>query len=136
PEFFNSLRQRGYRDSVFALLIVVLGAGVTVLVSRPAHLTRARAAGLYTGAMTNTPALAATRELLRDHGRAAGLSPEQLRAASDEPVVAYSIAYPIGVVTMLVGFAVTRRLRKPAMEPLPEGPEIRVRDFAVTNPAA
>jgi len=59
PEFFRSLRERGYRDSAFALVIVVLGAGVTLLVSRPAHLTRPRVAGLYTGAMTNTPALAA-----------------------------------------------------------------------------
>jgi len=135
PEFFNSLRERGYRDSVFALAIVVLGAGVTVLVSRPAHLTRARAAGLYTGAMTNTPALAATRELLRERGRSAGLSPEQLRAASDEPVVAYSIAYPIGVIGVLVSFAVLRRRWKPGMEPPAEGAEIRARDFAVMNPA-
>jgi len=135
PEFFASLRQRGYRDSVFALLIVVLGAGMTVLVSRPAHLTRAHAAGLYTGAMTNTPALAATRELLRQRGRAAGLSPEQLRAASDEPVVAYSIAYPIGVIGVLVAFAVLRRRWKPAMEPANEGAEIRTQDFAVMNPA-
>ncbi len=135
PEFFNSLRERGYRDSVFALAIVVLGAGVTVLVSRPAHLTRARAAGLYTGAMTNTPALAATRELLRERGRSAGLSPEQLRAASDEPVVAYSIAYPMGVIGVLVSFAVLRRRWKPAMEPPAEGAEICARDFAVMNPA-
>ncbi|HXP45914.1 MAG TPA: TrkA C-terminal domain-containing protein, partial [Terriglobales bacterium] len=135
PEFFNSLRERGYRDSVFALAIVVLGAGVTVLVSRPAHLTRARAAGLYTGAMTNTPALAATRELLRERGRSAGLSPEQLRATSDEPVVAYSIAYPIGVIGVLVSFAVLRRRWKPEMEPPAEAAEIRVRDFAVMNPA-
>jgi len=135
PEFFRSLRQRGYRDSLFALLVVVLGAGVAVLVSRPAHLTRARAAGLYTGAMTNTPALAATRELLRDRVRAAGLSPEQLRAASDEPVVAYSIAYPIGVIGVLVSFAVLRRRWKPGMEPANEGAEIRTQDFAVMNPA-
>jgi putative transport protein len=135
PEFFNSLRERGYRDSVFALAIVVLGAGVTLLVSRPAHLTRARAAGLYTGAMTNTPALAAARELLRERGRSAGLSPEQLRAASDEPVVAYSIAYPIGVIGVLVSFAVLRRRWKPGMEPPSESAEIRVRDFAVMNPA-
>ncbi|MFI5110229.1 MAG: hypothetical protein ACHP78_15495 [Terriglobales bacterium] len=135
PEFFNSLRQRGYRDSVFALAIVVLGAGVTLVVSRPAHLTRARAAGLYTGAMTNTPALAAARELLRERGRSAGLSPEQLRAASDEPVVAYSIAYPMGVIGVLVSFAVLRRRWKPGMEPPAEGAEIRARDFAVMNPA-
>jgi len=135
PEFFNSLRQRGYRDSVFALLIVVLGAGVTVLVSRPAHLTRARAAGLYTGAMTNTPALAATRELLRERGRTAGLAPEQLRATSDEPVAAYSIAYPIGVIGVLVSFAVLRRRWEPGMNPVAEGTEIRTQDFAVINPA-
>jgi len=135
PEFFNSLRQRGYRNSVFALLIVVLGAGVTVLVSRPAHLTRARAAGLYTGAMTNTPALAATRELLRERGRTAGLAPEQLRAASDEPVAAYSIAYPIGVIGVLVSFAVLRRRWEPGMNPVAEGTEIRTQDFAVINPA-
>ncbi len=135
PEFFNSLRERGYRDSVFALVIVVLGAGVTLVVSRPAYLTRARAAGLYTGAMTNTPALAAARELLHQRGRSAGLSPEQLRVASDEPVVAYSIAYPMGVIGVLLSFAVLRRLWRPEMEPPAEGPEIRVRNFAVMNPA-
>jgi putative transport protein len=135
PEFFRSLRERGYRDSVFALVIVVLGAGLTVLLSRPAHLTRPRAAGLYTGAMTNTPALAAARELLRERGRAAGLSPEQLRAVSDEPVVAYSIAYPMGVIGVLVSFAVLRRRWKPNMEPPVESAEIHVRDFAVMNPA-
>jgi putative transport protein len=135
PAFFKSLREQGYRTPVFALIIVVLGAGVTVLVSRPAHLTRPRVAGLYAGAMTNTPALAAARELLRERGRAAGLSPEQLRADSDQPVVAYSIAYPMGVIGVLISFAVLRRRWKPKMEPPAEGPEIRVRDFEVMNPA-
>ncbi len=135
PEFFNSLRKRGYRDIVFALLIVILGAGLTAMVSRPAHLTGPRRAGLYTGAMTNTPALAAVRELLGERGRAAGLSPEQLRAISDEPVVAYSLAYPIGVIGVLVSFAVLRRWWKPDMEPVADGPEIRVRNFEVINPA-
>lgn len=135
PEFFKSLRQQGYRITVFALIMVVLGAGVTVLAARPAHLTRPRVAGLYAGAMTNTPALAAVRELLRERGRAAGLSPEQLRAVSDEPVVAYSIAYPVGVIGVLVSFALWRRLWKPDMQPLGDTPEIRVRDFEVINPA-
>jgi putative transport protein len=135
PEFFNSLRKGGYRQSLFALVIVALGAGVTLLVSRPMHLARPRAAGLYTGAMTNTPALAAVRELLAERGRAAGFSPEQLRAVSDEPVIAYSIAYPVGVIGVLVSFALWRRRWKPEMEPIAEGPEIRVRDFEVMNPA-
>ncbi len=134
PEFFKSLRQGGYRQSLFALLIVALGAGVTLLVSCPTHLARPRRAGLYTGAMTSTPALAAVRELLVDRCRAAGFSPEQLRAVSDEPVIAYSIAYPVGVIGVLLSFAVWRRRWKPEMEPLEEGPEIRVRNFEVINP--
>ena len=135
PEFFQSLRERGYRDAVFAVVIVVMGAGFTLLVMHPAHLTRAQAAGLYTGAMTNTPALAAARELLRERGKAAGLAPGQLHEASDELVVAYSIAYPVGVIGVLVLFAVMRRRWKPEMEPQAEAAEIRVRDFAVMNPA-
>ncbi len=135
PEFFNSLRERGYRYSVFALVMVALGAGATLLVSRPAHLTRARTAGLYTGAMTNTPALAAVREVLSERGRAAGLSPEQLHAVADEPVVGYSIAYQVGVVGVLISFALWRRWWKPEMKPVADGPEIRVRDFEVINPA-
>jgi putative transport protein len=135
PEFFQSLRERGYRDSVFALVMVILGAGVTVAISRPAHLTRARAAGVYTGAMTNTPALAAVRELLQQRGRAAGLAGEELRAVSEAPVVAYSVAYPIGVIGVLLLFAVLRRRWKPEMESAVEAAEIRARDFAVMNPA-
>jgi len=135
PEFFQSLRERGYRQSVFALIIVVFGAGMTLLVSRPAHLSRARAAGLYTGAMTNTPALAAARELLHQRGSSAGLSAEQLRSVSDEPVVGYSIAYPMGVIGVLLSFAVLRRYWKPKMEPPIEGSEIQAKDFAVMNPA-
>ncbi|MBV9087739.1 MAG: hypothetical protein JOY79_09660, partial [Acidobacteriaceae bacterium] len=131
PEFFKSLRHGGYRQSLFALLIVALGAGITLLVSRPMHLAAPWRAGLYTGAMTNTPALAAVRELLRERGHAAGLSPEQLRAVSDGPVVAYSIAYPVGVIGVLVSFAVWRRRWKPNMTPEAEGPEIHVRDFEV-----
>ena len=39
--------------------------------------------------MTNTPALAATRDLLRQRAAATGLTAEEIRPLSDEPVVAY-----------------------------------------------
>ncbi len=135
PEFFKSLRKQGSRTTVFALMIAVLGAATAIVVSRPLHLDHPSVAGLYTGAMTNTPALAAVRELLRERGRATGLPPEQLRSASDEPVIGYSIAYPVGVIGVLISFAVLRRLWKPNMEPSADNPEIHVRDFQVLNPA-
>jgi putative transport protein len=133
--FFESFRASGYRDILFALATVVLGAILTVGVSHALHLGPSRAAGLYTGAMTNTPALAAVRELLHGRGQSAGMTAEQIRALSDEPVVAYSLAYPIGVIGVLAAFAVARRLWKVKIAPPAPGTEIRVRDFAVMNPA-
>jgi len=50
-------------------------------------------------------------------------------------VIGYSIAYPVGVIGVLVSFAVLRRLWKPNMEPQGDNPEIHVRDFEVLNPA-
>jgi putative transport protein len=108
---------------------------LTFAVALPLHLSRPRVAGLYSGALTNTPALAAARELLRQRATSAGLTPEQVHVISDEPVVAYSIAYPLGVIGVLLAFALTRRLWKVKIEPPEQGSEIRARDFAVINPA-
>jgi putative transport protein len=135
PAFFASLRKSGCRDSLLALAICILGALLALLAAYPIHLSRPRAAGLYAGAMTNTPALAAARDLLRQRAAATGLTAEQIRSLSDEPVVAYSIAYPFGVIGVLLSFSISRRLWKVKIEPPEQGAEIRVRDFAVMNPA-
>jgi putative transport protein len=133
--FFDSFRKRGSRDNLFALGVVVFGAMLTVALSYPIHLPRSRTAGLFTGAMTNTPALAAARESINDRSRASGLLPEQIRSLMDEPVVSYSIAYPIGVIGVLISFAVMRRFWKVKITPPDDGPEISVRNFSVMNPA-
>ena len=134
PAFFASFRKQGYRDTVFALVIVVFGALLTLAISGPLHLGGARAAGLFTGAMTNTPALAAARERARDQARASGASPAEVELLGDEPVVAYSISYPLGVILVLIGFNLGRRLWRVQFGPAEEAPEIRVRDFVVCNP--
>ena len=133
--FFESFRVTGYRDILLTLAAVGLGAVLTVGLSHALRLGSSQAAGLYTGAMTNTPALAAVRELLHERAQAAGMSTEQVRILSDEPVVAYSLAYPIGVIGVLAGFAVARRLWKIKITPPPPGSDIQVRDYAVMNPA-
>jgi putative transport protein len=98
------------------------------------HLGGARAAGLFTGAMTNTPALAAARERAREQARATGAPEAEVVALGDEPVVAYSISYPLGVILVLIGFNLARRLWRVEFGPAEEAPEIRVRDFVVCNP--
>jgi putative transport protein len=135
PSFFDSFRKRGSRDAVFAFAVVAFGAVLTLALCYPAHISRPRAAGLFAGAMTNTPALAAARETLTHRAQAAGTPPDALRLLTDEPVVAYSIAYPLGVIGMLLSFALLRRIWKVKIVPPKEGSEIRLQNFSITNPS-
>lgn len=134
PALAGAFRRRGYRDSLFAAAVLVFGAGLTLAFSYFLSIPGARAAGLFCGALTNTPALAAARETLREIGGRNGLSADQLRVAAEQPVVAYSIAYPIGVIGVLLCFQFMRRLWRVESEPVEEAPEITVRDFVVRNP--
>ncbi len=134
PAFFASFRRQGYRDSLLSAGVLAFGACLTVLLSYALPLAAPRAAGLYCGALTNTPALAAARERIHDRAIERGLGEAQARAQADEPVVAYSIAYPVGVIGVLLCFQVFRRVWKAEFGPGEEAPEILVRDFRVTNP--
>ena len=134
PAFFASFRRQGYRDSLLAAGVLVFGASLAVLLSHLVPLAAPRAAGLYCGALTNTPALAAARERIHDRAVEQGLGQEQARAKADEPVIAYSIAYPIGVIGVLLCFQAFRRVWRTDLKPGDEAPEILVRDFRVTNP--
>lgn len=122
PAFFASFHKQGYRYAALAAGAVCLGAALTLLFARLLSLPPERAAGLFTGALTNTPALAAVRERLTDS------------ALQRSSVVAYSIAYPIGVIGVLLCFHLARLIGRPRMQPREEAAEILVRDFAVTNP--
>jgi putative transport protein len=102
PGFVASLRQRGLRNNLFIGGILVVAAGITLLIRWALGLNGAQTAGLYAGSLTNTPALAAVIEQLRRIG-----ANEAQRA---EPVVGYSVAYPVGVLGMILAIYLTRRL--------------------------
>lgn len=102
--FFATLRRQGLRDAGF-----VAGAlGFAALLASAAFvglgLSPGLAAGLYAGSLTNTPALAGILEYLRGAGD--GPTREQLLA---EPVVAYSVAYPVGVIGVLLAITLVER---------------------------
>jgi putative transport protein len=134
PALVQTIRQRGYRDSVFAGAILVFGAGLAYAASWILKLTGAGAAGLFCGAFTNTPALAAARETVRELAGKSGMGADQIKALADQPVVSYSIAYPVGVVGVLLTFQLLRKLwRVKPVENVNARP-IEVRDFVVRNP--
>jgi putative transport protein len=107
PGFFAALRRKGLRDNLFALGILFAAGAVVALASLLFKLGSPRAAGLFAGALTNTPALAGVLESLKS------IAPKDLlERILVEPVVAYSVAYPIGVIGMLLAIGLFERLWK------------------------
>jgi putative transport protein len=105
--FFASFRQKGLRDNLFILGMLVAGAAITGLLQRLLGLRPAIAAGMFAGSFTNTPALAAVIDYLKAHAPAA--LREQLLA---EPVVGYSITYPMGVIGVILAIYAAQRIWK------------------------
>jgi putative transport protein len=86
-EFFRDLR-RQLSLMGGAVVILVAAALATVAVGRLLGISSAMGAGIFSGALTSTPALAAATAGAR---------------GSQEPAVGYALAYPVGVtVTILV----------------------------------
>lgn len=102
PGFIASFRRRGLRNNLFVGGIIVVAAGIAVVLRTILGLNSAQTAGLFAGSLTNTPALAAVIEQLSQRG-----ADEALRA---EPVVGYSVAYPVGVLGMILAIYLTRQL--------------------------
>jgi putative transport protein len=134
PALAAAFRSRGYRDSLLAVGVLAFGAALTLALSYSLSLSSPRAAGLFCGALTNTPALAAARETVREVATKQGLPLQRVRALADQPVVSYGIAYPIGVIGVLVCLQLMRKLWRVTPQPVEEAPEIVVRNYVVSNP--
>ena len=106
PAFFASFRRHGFRDVYFALFTVLLSAalayGIGVWLGFDASLT----GGLYAGASTNTPALAGLLDAIQKAGADAGA----VEVASKQAVVGYSLAYPMGVIGVMLALVLLQRM--------------------------
>jgi len=121
PAFQNPFRKSGYRDNVFCIAMLLTGAGVAFAVAVWRSLSGPTLAGLFSGALTNAPALAAAQEALRGN-------------PSDEPVIAFGIAYPFGVLGVMLSFQLYRTLFRIKPAKAEPAEPIEVRDFVVQNP--
>ncbi len=128
PGFFRAWRAAGKRASALVLVALVAGATISFLGGKLLGLDSGFIAGIFTGALTNTPALAAVTERL------------QGTALASHPAVAYSLTYPIGVLGALLLFRLMARMNSKTLRK-----EIDERDggaltllasgnFCITNP--
>lgn len=99
PQFFHVLRN--YRGAVVLVAgVLAAAAGVAVGLGHLFGLPGPIVSGLYAGALTNTPALAASIEAL----------------GSDEPTVGYSVTYLGGVLGMVAAVALLGVAKLPRAE--------------------
>jgi putative transport protein len=102
PGFFASLRRRGLRDNGLAVGVMALSAAASVLLARRLGLSPPQAAGMFAGALNNTPALAGAVDALKRSGARAD--------ALAAPVIACSVTYPLGVLVPMLVVGVAYRL--------------------------
>ncbi len=134
PEVKNLLNRSGKRDNLFALGILIFSTLLMSLLSHLFGLSSSSGTGVFCGTLTTTPSLAAVRETLMEMGRLAGLSRDQAATQAAEPVLAYSLAYPVGVLGVMLSLEAFRRIFH-VPPPHTEPPsEILIRSYKVTNP--
>ncbi len=92
PGFFAAWRSRGVRLNLVVLVALGCGAALAVLGGRLLGLDKGLIAGVFCGALTNTPALGAATDRLGDS------------ALALQPVLGYSVTYPFGIFGALLAF--------------------------------
>ena len=131
--FFRTFRSQGMRFIAIGFLTVFAGALVTVLVAWIWKLPFDLATGLYTGALTCTPALAAAIDSVNRLGLGQSASVS----------VGYGIAYPFSMVGVVLLVQFLPRLLKRDLkaeeahwreEQAKESPGIVARQYRITNP--
>jgi putative transport protein len=102
PSFFSSLKRQGLALNALGSSIVVFGGLIVVGLRLLLNFSLPAVAGLFSGATTNTPSLAA--------GQAALLTLKGVPSGSSDLLgMAYAVAYPFGVVGIIVTMLLIRK---------------------------
>lgn len=86
PSFYEVLKSQGSKFILLALLVVLSGSATTAILATIFEIKMPIAVGLFTGALTSTPGLAAAIDA----------------SGSDIASIGYGIAYPFGVIGVVL----------------------------------
>jgi putative transport protein len=110
PGFFSSFRKGGLRFSLLTGVLLAVGAIVAIIIGMLTGLSAPNVAGLFCGALTNTPALASAVETAQN--LSANLPPDVQATYAASPVVAYGLTYPFGVFGVILFLNLAQRYFK------------------------
>ncbi len=99
PGFFASLRESGLKLNGLAGLIVLLGAAIVIAIYKIFDVPLDIILGVYSGAVTNTPALGAGQQILGELG---------MEGITGTMGMAYAMAYPFGICGILLSMWLIR----------------------------
>ena len=102
PGFFSSLRSGGLMQMWLAVLVMAFGVVVTLIIAELTGTPLQTMVGIMDGAAVNTPAMGATQQSYLD-----------LTGIDDSTIpMGFAIAYPFGVVAVIIAFIILKPLLK------------------------
>lgn len=104
PAFVDGIRRDGVQIVIGSIVLLAAIGGIVAVVGQAFDFDAGAVSGLFAGSQTNTPALGAALE---------ALAPEVAAGEVTDPVVGYSLAYPMGVLAMIAAAAVSLRRATP-----------------------
>ncbi len=127
PGFFSSFRKGGLTLNMLGLGLTLIGTAVAIAFHYIFNISIADIDGILCGATTNTPALGAAQQTL-----------SSMNLPTSSPALACALTYPLGVLGVIIGILVIRKLWvKPAdiANPADEKPDhTYIAEFEVDNP--
>lgn len=128
PGFFSSFRKGGVTLNMLALAVVLLGTLLAVIGSYTTGVSLPNMVGILCGATTNTPALGAAQQALK-----------QMGLESSTPALGCAVTYPLGVIGVIFAVLLIRKtlVRKQDLEvkEKDDNNKTYIAAFQVHNPA-
>jgi len=127
PSFFETFKKDGKKLLILTFVIIVSGTLVSIICALIFNFSNDLTGGLFTGALTSTPGLAAITEV----------------SEGNNATIGYGIAYPFGVIGVVLFVKLFPRLFKMNIKKAEENyskemdikhPKIYSRNFIVENP--
>ncbi|TWT62508.1 putative transporter [Rubinisphaera italica] len=134
PSIIDLWRHQGVRLNALAILIVLSGALLTVLMAFLLNIQGEAAAGLFSGATTNTPSLGAAQQVLAEQSTDA-------EGSSSLLALGYAVAYPGGIVGIIASILLLKRIfnidleaeKKQLIDQAPQAPPLERRNLLILN---
>ena len=112
PGFFSSLKEGGVTLNSLAVLIILLGCTTCYVIHLVTGEDLTTMIGVLSGAVTNTPGLGAAQQTVADTIANSGVASH----ITNKLASAYAVAYPLGVVGIIVSMIIIRQIFRVKIE--------------------